>query len=93
MNILLQGESGCQLFSDESLSVVVAIGRVFNDGGTILHGKPLPANTLRVSIDVSLKDTTPLPFLIEDLKVVFDAVGGFVAWPKTWMSPLSQVVT
>ena len=75
------------------MNYLVALAYVFNDGSKTLHNSPLPAGTVRVSIHISLRDNSPLPYPIDGMNVVVDAIGSFVAWPKKWMVPQSEVIT
>ena len=75
------------------MNYLVALAYVFNDGSKILHNSPLPAGTVRVSIHISLRNNSPLPYPIDGMNVVVDAIGSFVAWPKKWMVPQSEVIT
>ncbi|GJZ54462.1 hypothetical protein Tco_0609347 [Tanacetum coccineum] len=63
---------------------IIAEGTVYkSDGKIMLHNKALPKDCYNVLIDKSLVDAAFIPDVGNNgCTTVFDAVGGFVAWPK-----------
>ncbi|KAJ1396288.1 Ulp1 protease family, C-terminal catalytic domain [Sesbania bispinosa] len=65
----------------------VARGTVYNKGGVTLHTKSLPPGHHKVSVNVvqSHEEDSPLPVPIEDenLMTLRDAIGTYVAWPRS----------
>ncbi|KAJ1398452.1 hypothetical protein SESBI_31052 [Sesbania bispinosa] len=65
----------------------VARGSVYNKGGVTLHTMSLPPGHHKVSVDVvqSHEEDSPLPVPIEDenLMTLRDAIGTYVAWPRS----------
>ncbi|XP_073153392.1 uncharacterized protein [Henckelia pumila] len=68
----------------ESSTNIVAYGTIICvDPQKLLHGVPLPKNCYRVSIDVVVDKSAPLPFPItNECEVVGDTLGTHVAWPQ-----------
>lgn len=67
----------------------VAFGMAFPEEGDmskIIHGKPMPAGCLRVSVDGWIKPDALIPYPVAGvLETVKDAVGSHVAWPKDFI--------
>lgn len=70
----------------ESIENKVAFGMVFSFEGELsqkIHGRPLPVDCLRVSVDGCIKPEALLPVPVPDEMVtVEEALGSHVAWPK-----------
>ena len=64
---------------------MVGKGKVHNTLGEVLHHKPLPAEYLKVSIDIALEGGALLPISddVSDATLVGEAVGVYVAWPSS----------
>ena len=78
---------------DESFKHAVAVGVVYNTDTDILHGSPLPENTLRVKVDVCTNADALLPIpSLDEQTMVIDVVGGYVAWPIGLIEPYQKVV-
>lgn len=62
---------------------VVGGGKVYNLRGDVLHNRPIPTGHVRVVIEVVYEPDANLPVPIEedDLTVLSDSIGAFVAWP------------
>lgn len=75
----------CELAVD-SIDNKVAFGVAFPDDGDIskqIHGKPMPAGCLRVSVDGWIKEEALIPVpVIGEIETVKQAVGSHVAWPN-----------
>ena len=73
--------------------VKVAKGTVHNSPTITLHNCPMPLDHVKVSVDKVLVGDAPLPVPIENVNIliVYDAVGAFVAWPKSLVSVPNMV--
>ncbi|KAI5407549.1 hypothetical protein KIW84_053703 [Lathyrus oleraceus] len=62
---------------------MVGKGKVHNNLGELLHTKPLPTGSLKVSVDIALEKDALLPHPddVSDATLLGDAIGSFVAWP------------
>ena len=78
----------CELAIDPH-KVIVARG--YADECQLLHGRPLREDCSRVSIMLSLDNSTPLSFPLEDMSIVGEAVGSYVPWPRRLIILHSQV--
>jgi hypothetical protein len=71
---------------------VVAKANVYDVGhGQMLHNKPIGADNVKVSICVPIVPNAAIPFPLEDIAYVSDAVGTFIAWPKRLVIKSSEV--
>ena len=64
---------------------IVALGHVQEStSSTIIHGRELGEHNLRVSVEVVLDATAliPIPNPDDDARLVGDALGSHLAWPK-----------
>ncbi|KAJ1413228.1 Ulp1 protease family, C-terminal catalytic domain [Sesbania bispinosa] len=81
-----EGDHPCFLFLN-SPRRHVARGTVYNKGGVTPHTMSLPPGHHKVSIDVvqSHEKDSPLPVPIEDENLITlrDAIGTYVAWPRS----------
>ena len=57
----------------------------------MLHNMPLGADNVKVSIYVPIVSDAAIPFPLEDIARVADAVGTFIAWPKRLIIKSSEV--
>ncbi|GMN61564.1 hypothetical protein TIFTF001_030635 [Ficus carica] len=78
----------CQLFIPDLVNggvVLVAIGRAYMDcvPTDTVHGNPLGEENVRVTITVPKINNALLPIPTNEATSIEEAVGGFVAWPKT----------
>ncbi|GMN32498.1 hypothetical protein TIFTF001_044691 [Ficus carica] len=78
----------CQLFIPDLVNggvVLVAIGRAYMDcvPTDTVHGIPLGEENVRVTITVPKINNALLPIPTNEATSIEEAVGGFVAWPKT----------
>ncbi|GMN68124.1 hypothetical protein TIFTF001_037178 [Ficus carica] len=88
----------CQLFLTDFINggeVLVALGRAYMDcvPTDTVHGIPLGAGNVRVTISVPKLKRALLPIPTNEATYIEEAVGGFVAWPKKLVviqSSLSQ---
>ena len=66
----------------------VAEGTVHAVGGKgmTLHNRPLPLEFVKVSVDRVIKPDAPVPCPNDDVELVKDALGTFVAWPKKFVT-------
>ncbi|GMN40637.1 hypothetical protein TIFTF001_009860 [Ficus carica] len=88
----------CQLFLTDFINggeVLVALGRAYMDcvPTDTVHGIPLGAGNMRVTISVPKLKRALLPIPTNEATYIEEAVGGFVAWPKKLVviqSSLSQ---
>ncbi|GMN40409.1 hypothetical protein TIFTF001_009631 [Ficus carica] len=88
----------CQLFLIDFINggeVLVALGRAYMDcvPTDTVHGIPLGAGNVRVTISVPKLKRALLPIPTNEATYIEEAVGGFVAWPKKLVviqSSLSQ---
>ncbi|XP_054781972.1 uncharacterized protein LOC129289194 [Prosopis cineraria] len=67
---------------------VFAIGIMYNLPGGTIHNVPIPLGHVRVCLKVSLDDNYQLPIPTEDVMIVGDALGTFVAWPTALTRPI-----
>ncbi|KAL6219675.1 hypothetical protein ACLB2K_007434 [Fragaria x ananassa] len=80
----------------DSLDNIVAEGTIVEVGvdssSQTVHGVPLAAENIRVSVSKCLVENALLPVPIRD-EIVFvsDAIGTCVAWPKDWVIPATAV--
>ncbi|GMN33445.1 hypothetical protein TIFTF001_041893 [Ficus carica] len=77
----------CQLFLTDFINggeVLVALGRAYMDcvPTDTVHGIPLGAGNVRVTISVPKLKRALLPIPTNEATYIEEAVGGFVAWPK-----------
>ncbi|KAJ1439973.1 Ulp1 protease family, C-terminal catalytic domain [Sesbania bispinosa] len=79
---LPEGISRCILYLSTPNRHVVAKGKVHN-GEQILHNTPLPPNHAKVIIEIVVEPSAPLPVpdVYDDITIVHEAMGAFVAWP------------
>ncbi|GMN66887.1 hypothetical protein TIFTF001_035953 [Ficus carica] len=78
----------CQLFIPDLVNggdVLVAIGRAYMDcvPTDTVHGIPLGEENVRVTITVPKLNRALLPIPTNEATTIKEAVGGFVAWPKS----------
>ncbi|KAL6493365.1 hypothetical protein OROGR_032499 [Orobanche gracilis] len=67
-------------------NLIVAHGTVVV-AGPLIHGAPMPKDTIRVSIDEALDENAPIPFPIsDDMSTVGSALATHVAWPRELVS-------
>lgn len=62
---------------------MVGKGSVHNQMGDKIHNIPLPAGHVKVTIDIVLEKNAllPVPVEVDDIRLMRDAIGTFVAWP------------
>ena len=71
---------------------VVAKAEAYSgDHGQMLHNMPLGADNVKVSIYVPIVPDAAVPFPLEDIAYVSDAVGAFIAWPRRLVRKSSEV--
>ncbi|KAL6532721.1 hypothetical protein OROGR_013681 [Orobanche gracilis] len=68
-------------YVDERLPRLVAIGRVHHEDST-LHCAPLPAHLVKVVVDEVVDSGAEVPISTEEVSLVREALGTFIAWPK-----------
>ncbi|KAM5554057.1 hypothetical protein ABKV19_026008, partial [Rosa sericea] len=80
-NVVKKGEK-CKLAVDTKDNIV-AMGTVIMLDGPI-HGVPLGAENVRISVDVSIKEDAylPIPNVSGDIFTIKQAIGTHVAWPR-----------
>ncbi|KAJ1404632.1 putative transposase, Ptta/En/Spm, plant [Sesbania bispinosa] len=68
---------------DNPLYHLVGRGSVYNQLGETLHNRPLPAEHVRVGVEIVLEGNAPLSVPNEDARLIIldDALGAHVAWP------------
>jgi hypothetical protein len=71
----------CDLAIDANNYQSVARAKVF--GSKVLHNLPIGPDNVKVSIIIAKVKNAPLPFPSDELKFVKDAIGTFIAWPKS----------
>ncbi|KAI5436677.1 hypothetical protein KIW84_022982 [Lathyrus oleraceus] len=78
-----EGISPCHLYLARPTYRMVGKGKVHNNLGELLHTKPLPTGSLKVSVDIALEKDALLPHPddVSDATLLGDAIGSFVAWP------------
>lgn len=66
---------------------------MYNSPTVTLHNSPLPSGHVKVSIDKVLVGDAPLPMPLENVNILIveDALGAFVAWPKSLVSVATMV--
>lgn len=66
----------------------VAEGTIHAVGGKgiLLHNRELPFEHLKVSVDKVLKPDAKVPIPNEDVELVKDALGTFLAWPRDYVT-------
>ncbi|GMN72673.1 hypothetical protein TIFTF001_052048, partial [Ficus carica] len=87
-NPMLNASKECHLFILDLVNggvVLVAIGRAYADcvPTDTVHGIPLGEENVRVTITVPKINRALLPIPTNEATSVEEAVGGFVAWPKS----------
>ncbi|KAL6564961.1 hypothetical protein OROMI_016411 [Orobanche minor] len=68
-------------YVDESPLRLVAIGRVHRADST-LHCAPLPAHLFKVVVEEAVDADAEVPIPTEEVSLVLEALGTFIAWPK-----------
>ncbi|KAL6542521.1 hypothetical protein OROMI_024123 [Orobanche minor] len=68
-------------YVDERPPRLVAIGRVHH-GDSTLHCAPLPAHLVKVVVDEVVDGGAEVPVPTEEVSLVKEALGTFIAWPK-----------
>ncbi|KAI5428784.1 hypothetical protein KIW84_033693 [Lathyrus oleraceus] len=78
-----EGISPCHLYLARPTYRMVGKGKVHNNLSELLHTKPLPTGSLKVSVDIALEKDALLPHPddVSDATLLGDAIGSFVAWP------------
>ncbi|CAJ1938755.1 unnamed protein product, partial [Sphenostylis stenocarpa] len=71
----------CELYVEDDPPRLVAVGRVF-EGGLTIHGVPLQPDWTRVVVDEVNDANAPVPFPNEEIQLVGQASGTFLAWPR-----------
>ena len=69
----------------------VIVARGYADEYQLLHGRPFREDCYIVSIMLPLDNSTPLPFPLEDMSTVGEAVDTYVPWPRRLVILHSQV--
>ncbi|GMN57680.1 hypothetical protein TIFTF001_026787 [Ficus carica] len=87
-NPMLNASKECHLFIPDLVNkgvVLVAINRAYVDcvPADIVHGIPLCEENVRVTITVPKLNRALLPIPTNEATSIEEAVGGFVAWPKS----------
>ncbi|GMN28449.1 hypothetical protein TIFTF001_041174 [Ficus carica] len=87
-NPMLNASKECHLFIPDLVNggvVLVAIGRAYVDcvPTDTVHGIPLGEENVRVTITVLKLNRALLPIPTNEATSIEEAVGGFVAWPKS----------
>ncbi|GMN18969.1 hypothetical protein TIFTF001_048561 [Ficus carica] len=87
-NPMLNVSKECHLFIPDLVNggvVLVAIGRAYMDcvPTDTVHGIPLGEENVRVTITVPKLNRVLLPIPTNEATSIEEAVGGFVAWPKS----------
>ncbi|GMN24789.1 hypothetical protein TIFTF001_050345 [Ficus carica] len=87
-NPMLNASKECHLFIPDLVNggvVLVAIGRAYADcvPTDTVHGIPLGEENVRVTVTVPKINRALLPIPTNEATSVEEAVGGFVAWPKS----------
>ena len=80
-----------ECYIDDDPIRLVAIGKVF-DGTAVLHGKPLPAESVKVSVVECREKDARVPLPTDEVQVVSQALNSFIAWPKHLVKPLGYQV-
>lgn len=68
-----------------SLDNVVAVGKMFESDVQCptIHGIPLGAENIRVTVDIAMVEDVALPIPLKgDIETLNQAIGNFVAWPR-----------
>ena len=92
--MLYDGFLPCDLAIEvNAMTIVVARGRAYNtnDDNQVIHGYTLRSDNIKVSIIEPLNINTYLPYPIEEMITVGDAVSSFIAWPIRLVSLHAQV--
>ena len=76
--------------SDDPIRLV-AIGKVL-DGTAVLHGKPLPVESVKVSIVECREKDARVPLPTDEVQLVSQALNSFIACPKYLVKPLGYQV-
>lgn len=72
--------------------VVVAQAKILGDvQGQMLHNVPLGSDKVKVSISVPLIPYAAIPFPLEEIWNVEQAVGTYIAWPRQHVRKPSKV--
>ncbi|GMN64903.1 hypothetical protein TIFTF001_033979 [Ficus carica] len=87
-NPMLNASKECHFFIPDLVNggvVLVAIGRAYVDcvPTDTVHGIPLGEENVRVTITVPKLNRALLPIPTNEATSIKEAVGGFVAWPKS----------
>ena len=71
---------------DRALQVVAAADIIHDSTQpALIHGLPLPAGCVKVTIIDPTVPDVPLPYPVDEATTVGSAVGRIIAWPFTWM--------
>ncbi|GMN57610.1 hypothetical protein TIFTF001_026720 [Ficus carica] len=87
-NPMLNASKECHLFIPDLVNggvILVAIGRAYVDcvPTDTVHGIPLGEENVRVTITIPKLNRALLPIPTNEATSIEEAVGGFVAWPKS----------
>ncbi|KAL6576332.1 hypothetical protein OROHE_000113 [Orobanche hederae] len=72
-------------YVDEHPPRLVAIGRVIL-GDSMLHCVSLPAHLVKVVVEEAVDASAEVPVATDEVRVVGDAIGGFIAWPRDFVT-------
>ena len=71
----------CKLYVGEASPRLVAIGRLYSRGST-MHTVQMSDDLARVVVEDVRDATNPVPVPTEEVKIVGEALGTFISWPK-----------
>jgi len=71
----------CKLYVGEVPPCLVAIGRLYPGGSTMLTVQ-MSDDLARVVVEDVRDATTPVPMPTKEVKIVGEALGTFISWPK-----------
>ncbi|KAH6833591.1 hypothetical protein C2S53_005395 [Perilla frutescens var. hirtella] len=93
-SVMLQHSKGKSVaLIAESTNDVIAYGTIVSVDEKTLHGRSMPKNCYRVSIDEAIDPNASLPFPIPDVcDNVGDAIGTHVAWPYSLVVAQDKMV-
>jgi len=79
----------CKLYVGEVPPRLVAIGRLYPRGST-MHIVQISDDLARVVVEDVRDATNPVPVPTEEVKIVGEALGTFISWPKQLVKVISK---
>ncbi|KAH1229149.1 hypothetical protein GmHk_10G028977 [Glycine max] len=79
----------CGLYVEENPSRLVALGRLY-EGSITVHNIPLLHDQVKVSVEEVRDANAPIPVPTEEVKLMWQALNTFLAWPTHLVKRLSE---